>query len=63
MEGALRNEFVQSAGTVLTALQRFIGEFLPGLFNPATLFTFIFVNGHLGTPFNYKLLSVNNIMN
>jgi hypothetical protein len=63
MEGALRNAFVQSAGTELTGLQRFIGEFLPGFFDPATLFTFIFVNGHLGTPFNYKLPSHNNIMN
>ncbi len=62
MEGGLRNAFVQFAGTELTGLQWFIGEFLPGFFDPAALFAFIFVNGHLVTPLNYKLPSHNNII-
>jgi hypothetical protein len=55
MKGALRDEFVKFAGTVLTVLQRFIRKLLPNLFNPAAFCALIFVNGHLRTSLYHNL--------
>jgi hypothetical protein len=47
MECALRDEFMQFAGTVPAFFQRLIRKFLENLFNFSAFGTFVLINRHL----------------